>query len=240
MTSLAGFLNARSSGMVSDAAPVSRDAPEVRPSSPVRLAPHGVRHILVCVDRSAGAQSCITYAALLARVFGSAMTLLHVLQPPRGIPPQAPDVLAWEIAREEASVHLDLCQDATRRALGASAAVRLEEGHPAERILALTRELATDLIVLGSRGEGASAEWTLGSTVQQVLASSRSSVLVARGPHGDRPAPKRILVPLDGSLRTESVLPIAARIAAAHGAERSSPTSWTSRSPPRCSGPPRT
>jgi nucleotide-binding universal stress UspA family protein len=46
-------------------------------------------------------------------------------------------------------------------------------------------------------------------------------VLVARAaaPAASVVAPQHILVPLDGSLRTESVLPTAARIAKAHGAE---------------------
>ena len=100
--------------------------------------------------------------------------------------------------------------------------MRLEQGHPAERITALARELRADLTVLGSHGEGGVAAWNLGSTVQQVLAVARGSVLVARSSSSTVPSvacPKRILVPLDGSLRTESVLPTAARIANANAAE---------------------
>jgi nucleotide-binding universal stress UspA family protein len=75
--------------------------------------------------------------------------------------------------------------------------------------------------VLGSHGEGGVTPWNLGSTVQQVLAVTRGSVLVA---HSSSVAPslvvpRRILVPLDGSLRTENVLPTSARIANAFGAE---------------------
>jgi nucleotide-binding universal stress UspA family protein len=99
--------------------------------------------------------------------------------------------------------------------------VRLEQGHPAERIVALAREMGAHLIVLGSHGEGGVTAWNLGSTVQQVLAVARGSVFVA---HSSSVAsavvvPKRILVPLDGSLRAESVLPSTARMAAACGAE---------------------
>jgi nucleotide-binding universal stress UspA family protein len=75
--------------------------------------------------------------------------------------------------------------------------------------------------VLGSHGEAGVAAWNLGSTVQQVLSVTRGSVLIARsGASVSSVAiPKRILVPLDGSLRTESVLPTAARIANTFGAE---------------------
>ncbi len=88
-------------------------------------------------------------------------------------------------------------------------------GHPAERILDVAREIGADLTVLASHGEGGITAWNLGSTVQQVLAVTRSSVFVAHASAG-APSPvstKRVLVPLDGSMRTESVLPIAARIA---------------------------
>ncbi len=182
---------------------------------------HGLRHILTCLDHSAHTETCISYAASLSKSFGSALTLLHVLPPPMGLGPQATDMLAWEISRAEASAHLDRFQSVAARVSDAShVAARLEQGRPAERIVALARELAVDLIVLGSRDEACAGKWTLGRTAQQVLAAAPSSVFVARGPPGANfPSMKRILVPLDGSLRTESVLPIAARLGKAHGAE---------------------
>jgi len=168
----------------------------------------------------------LPYAVSLATTFGSALTLVRVMQPPHEhghehAGPQVTDALGWEISRQEARGYLERLQREATTSLGRPVEIRLEQGHPAERIVDLAREIGADLTVLGSHGEGGVTAWNLGSTVQQVLAVARGSVFVA---HSSSVAPtvvspQRILVPLDGSLRTESVLPTAARIAGAYGAE---------------------
>jgi nucleotide-binding universal stress UspA family protein len=178
--------------------------------------------ILVCLDRSPFSEVCLPYAISLAKTFGSELVLMHVLQPRHELlGPQTTDALGWEISRQEARAYLERHQQATAEALGRPVEVRLEQGHPAERIVGLARELGADLTVLGSHGEDGVTAWNLGSTVQQVLAVTRGSVFIARS---STVAPSavslnRILVPLDGSLRTESALPTAARIASAYGAK---------------------
>jgi nucleotide-binding universal stress UspA family protein len=178
--------------------------------------------MLVCLDRSPSSEVCLPYAISIARTFGSDITLVHVMQPPNGHRgPHATDALGWEISRQEGRAYLERLGQETTRELGRPVDIRLEQGHPAERIVGLARELGADLTVLGSHGEGGVTAWNLGTTVQQVLAMTRRSVFIARSsPVAPSVViPKRILVPLDGSLRTESVLPIAARIARAYGAE---------------------
>jgi nucleotide-binding universal stress UspA family protein len=185
------------------------------------LAVHGMRRILVCLDRSPFSESCLPYAISLAKTFGSAVTLLHVMQSPHESPGlRTTNALDWEVSRQEATAYLERVEGDASNALGLHVDSRLEQGHPAERIAALAHELSADLTVLGSHGEGGLTAWTLGSTVQQVLAVAKGSVLVTRSTSSmPSVAPmKRILVPLDGSSRTESVLPTAARIAKANGA----------------------
>jgi len=192
-------------------------------SSPPRIEKRPHQHrILVCLDRSPVSEVCLPYAISIAKTFGSEITLAHVMQPSRDHRgPQTTNALGWEISRQEARAYLEGHQDELSRALGRTIDVRLEQGHPAERIVGLATEIGADLTVLGSHGEGGVTPWNLGSTVQQVLAVTRGSVLIAHSSSVDPSllAPKRILVPLDGSLRTESVLPTAARIASAFGAE---------------------
>jgi len=177
--------------------------------------------ILVCLDRSSFSEVCLPYAVSMAKTFGSEITIAHVLQPhyEHGAP-QITDAIGWEISRQEARAYLERHQELTAQALGRPVSTRLEQGHPAERIVGLAREVGADLTMLGSHGEGGVTAWSLGSTVQQVLAVTRGSVFIA---HSSSAAPivepKRILVPLDGSLRTESVLPAAARISSAYSAE---------------------
>ncbi len=191
-------------------------------TSPLPDAKPQERRILACMDRSPFSSACLPHAIALAKLFDSAVTLVHVMQPrhePTG--PGTTDALVWEISRQEANAYLERLQKEATLALGRPVDVRLEQGHPAERVVAVAREIGADLIVLGSHGEGGVTPWNLGSTVQQVLAVARGSVFIV---HSSRVAesvvvPKRILVPLDGSLRTESVLPPVAHMARACGAE---------------------
>lgn len=196
------------------------------PTQPLPAQDRGIRHVLVCLDRSPFSEVCLPYAISISKAFGSALTLLHVLEaqheasgPRSG--PRSTDAVGWELSRREGREFLDRMQRQATELSQQPVDVRLEQGQPAERITALARELGADLTVLGSHGEGGVAAWNLGSTVQQVLAVARGSVLVARSatPAPSVVSPKRILVPLDGSPRTESVLPTAARFASAHGAE---------------------
>jgi nucleotide-binding universal stress UspA family protein len=162
------------------------------------------------------------HAVAIAAGMESAITLLHVIESPResyGL--HTTDLLDWEFSRQEADARLEGLLREGRQAGARSITIRLEQGHPAERITAVARELDADLTVLAGHGERGLTAWNLGSTVQQVLSMTRRSVLVARSPRRTalEASPKRILVPLDGSLRTESVLPTAARIARTHEAE---------------------
>jgi nucleotide-binding universal stress UspA family protein len=181
---------------------------------------HAIRRILACVDLSRFSEMCLQHAVAVSRSLGGAITLLHVMDPPRersGL--QTTDVLDWEISRQEARAYLEGLQRQGTEASGCKVEIRLEQGHPAERITAVARELDADLTVLGSQGDR-DAIWNLGSTAQQVLAVARGSVLVAHaGSSEGAVSPKRILVPLDGSLRAESVLPTAVRLASANEAE---------------------
>jgi nucleotide-binding universal stress UspA family protein len=179
------------------------------------------RRILVCLDRSTFSEVCVPHAVALAKTFGSAITLTHVMQPHHDQGGSPSDAVGWEIARQEARRYLERIEGFVIQAVDQPVEVRLEQGRPSERIVDLAREVAADICVLGSQGEGRAPAGTLGSTVQRVLTLARSSVLIAHSSATVPTAvtPKRLLVPLDGSRRTESVLPTAARIASAHRAE---------------------
>jgi len=190
------------------------------PTPRTRDAAHAGRRMLVCLDGSPLAEVCVPLATSLARTFGTAITLVLVMQPQRGrLASRANDALGWEISRQEARAYLERLQQQVGRDVRATVDVRLEQGRPAERIVDVAREIKADLIMLGTRGDGGTAMNALGSTLLQVLAEARSSLFIAHA-GGSAPAggaPRLILVPLDGSSRSESVLPVAARIAGAHG-----------------------
>jgi nucleotide-binding universal stress UspA family protein len=181
---------------------------------------HGIRNILVCLDQSSSSEECLPYAIFVAKAFHGSLTLLHVLEPPhRRSSVHAFDSIEWELSRQEADSYLKRLEEEVARQ-GIKVESRIEEGHPAERIRSVAREFAADLTVLTPYGEGKLAGWNLGSTAQQVLARPQGSVLITHSANRQKVfAPKRILVPLDGSVRTESTLPTAVRIAKESGAE---------------------
>ena len=177
--------------------------------------------ILACIGRTPRDEECLAYAISLARALASTLTLVHVMQP-RGAPAGThTDALDWEIARQDARTYVEGLQRSAVLALGRPVAVRIEQGHAAERIVALGGELGADLTVLGSHHARDASASSLGSTVQQVVAVARGSVFIAHAAASGRIAAsvRRIIVPLDGSLRTESVLPIAVRVARGYHAE---------------------
>ena len=182
---------------------------------PVGTVGHG-RRILLCLDRSVRAECTVPYAVGLAKALDGLVTVVSVLEP-RAERPGAPtnDVIDWEISRQEAQAYLERVQGDLAHSLSKPVDVRLEQGKPSDRILELIRELASDITILASVGGGQGSLSSLGSTVQQIVTGARSSLLIV---HPSSPplatfAPRRILVPLDGSMRAESVLPTAARIA---------------------------
>jgi nucleotide-binding universal stress UspA family protein len=180
------------------------------------------RRILVCLDRSRFSEVCVPYAVSLAKAFGSTITLVHVMQHHQA-PERQPsgDALGWELSRQEARAYLERLEKEVSQALGQPVEVKLEQGHPAERIVDLAQQLGAGLTLIGSHGESGITPWSLGSTVQQILSVTRGSVLIV---HSSSQPPaevsfKRVLVPLDGSLRAESVVPAAARLASIAGGE---------------------
>lgn len=181
------------------------------------------RHrILVCLDRSEFSEVCVPYAVSLAKTFGSHITLVHVMHSHQeNKEPRTHDALSWEISRQEALAYLEKLGNAATDSLGRHVEVRLEQGNPADRIVHLAHEIDADILVLGSQGERGISSWTVGTTVQQLMAVARTSVLIVHSTSTLQTAVilKHILVPLDGSLRSESVLPYVTQIASFNGSE---------------------
>jgi nucleotide-binding universal stress UspA family protein len=189
----------------------------------IRLAPSApaptksaVRHALVALDRSASREACLGQARVVERAFGARLTLAHVMPSHRDAGIAGPGALEWEIARRD--VERDLLE--ARGSLLAGGArdvgVALTQGVPADRIVAVARDVGADLVIIATHRGGEPA--ALGDTAERVLSLARSSVLLAH-PAAEAGPPTRIAVPLDGSARTESVLPAAAVLARAFGAE---------------------
>ena len=95
-------------------------------------------------------------------------------------------------------------------------------GDPAEEILTSARITGARLIVMATHGHGGLQRVVRGSVAERVLRSSETPLLLCN-PHelgGTPEAPfLRLLVPLDGSRQSASILPLVEELALTHGAE---------------------
>ena len=96
----------------------------------------------------------------------------------------------------------------------------IRTGRPAEAILQAALEFDIHLIAMGTSNRSRGLSGSLGSTAEEVLKQSRIPVRLKRP--GGSPTPptlRRILVPLDGSVESLSILPTVKTLAARLGAE---------------------
>ncbi len=103
------------------------------------------------------------------------------------------------------------------RAANVNAFLEIREGPPAEQILQAAREKKSDLIAMSTHGRGGVARMIAGSVAEEVLRRSKVPVLLTRPETPVHPW-KRIAVALDGSERSEAILPEAAALAKKMGA----------------------
>ena len=195
---------------------VRNDVPPERPGE--HPLPGAFQHIAACLDGSECSHRVMPHAVTLARALHTPLVLLHVIEAGRREEPA--DAVDWECRRQEAAEYLDTivrrCRDHV------AMAVQILEGAAAEQICAWVERHSIDLTILASHGSGGQSGWRLSSTARKLIDRLTGSVLVV--PTAVNPAPaveqyRRLLVPLDGSARAESVLPIAAQIAKAADAE---------------------
>jgi nucleotide-binding universal stress UspA family protein len=150
--------------------------------------------------------------------------LIHILESgsEEGLPHPA-DAVEWRLRRQEARRYLtEVGSKSIYQDLQVS--TTLAEGRAFEEIQTWSQCHAVDLTILSTHGEKGRTGCGLSGTAYKLIdGSSGSFLVVPAGEPGQALAEeafyKRILVPLDGSLHAESVLPIAAQLAIAHHAE---------------------
>ncbi len=202
------------------------DVPKLglRPAGQGSTTPAPISHILVPLDGSPLAEAILPVAVALSRVFAARMTLLHVLESPRGgrAAPRPVDPLEWEMTRAEIARYLELRREQLTEE-GLAPAVEIVQGRPAEQILQAAREHDCDLIALASHGGSGINAWTRSATAERIIALADTSMLVlpthreyepARGWHLER-----LLLPLDCSPRAEVTIPLGVALALGAGAE---------------------
>ena len=184
-----------------------------------------LRHIVVPLDGSKIAECVLPYVVATARSASARVTLLQVLEVTGGMSTarQHIDAVEWEMARAES--HAYLASVAARLdAEGVNATVELVQGGAAEQINSFAKRQSADLIVLATHGDGGPQPWSLGGTVQKVIATATTSMLIVPADERLAAGPltvglHRMMLPLDCSQRAECILPAATELARRNDAE---------------------
>jgi nucleotide-binding universal stress UspA family protein len=180
--------------------------------------------ILLPLDRSALAECVLPHTVAVARAFESQVTLLHVMDPLHQAQwRRALDPLNWQIRKSEATTYLRH-QTLRLQQAGLTAAIQILEGLAAEQVIEFARTSQIPLIILSSHGQSGLSGWNVSSVVQKIAPRTCASIMIVRAYQPTMPEVtglryRRLLVPLDGSQRAESVLPIAVTLARAHQAQ---------------------
>jgi nucleotide-binding universal stress UspA family protein len=165
--------------------------------------------VLVPLDGSEAAEAVLPYVELLAGRAGAVVHLLTVV-------PAAEEATATS----DAFRYLEGLADRLRgRSLSCDFAVTA--GEPGDTILAEADANDADLIAMSTHGRSGLARWVLGSVADKVVHRTAKPLLLVRARDAKDHPPatiERVLVPLDGSPLSMSVLPYVEEIAATLGA----------------------
>lgn len=159
-----------------------------------------IQKILYATGMGAGAPHVFRYALALARQHDAEIIAVSALEPLSNF---AQSLVELHISHQDAEeLHLKARSQARERLLqrimrlcekeggndpqgtGCVREIRIEEGQPAQVVLAAARDYAADLIVMGAHRHTVLGDAMLGSTTHKVLHSASQPVLVVRVPAG--------------------------------------------------------
>jgi len=153
--------------------------------------------ILVSLDGSAASESVFPAIMPLVRAYAPEVAVLYVFEDP-----EASSMPPARIAKACSALrHTDV-----------NAYLELRDGLPAEEIVRAAREKNADLIAMSTHGRSGAVRLIAGSVAEEVLRRADVPVLVTR-PSAVVSDSRRIVVALDGSERSEAILPDVERLA---------------------------
>ena len=179
-------------------------------------------HLLVPLDGSAIAECVLPHVIALAPMSNMKVTLLHVMQQPQhGQGTPAVDPIEWHLQKQNSEKYLDQIVTKLNNAgvLGVERVIL--EGSPANTVIEYARANNVDLIVLSTHGQSGLSGWNVSSVVQKILLRAYKSILLVRAyipasADVTKVRYKRLFVGMDGSPRSEFVLPFAVGLAQFH------------------------
>jgi nucleotide-binding universal stress UspA family protein len=181
-----------------------------------------MNHILVPLDGSTLAECVLPHVAAIAPVTNARVTLLHVLQQAqngRGTP--AVDPVEWHLQKQNTEKYLEQIVNRLKGAGILGVEHLILEGNPASSVIDFAHSNNVDLIALSTHGHSGLSGWNVSGVVQKILLRSYKSTLLVRAymPSATGTTKvryKRLFVGMDGSPRSEFVLPFAINLAQFH------------------------
>jgi nucleotide-binding universal stress UspA family protein len=161
--------------------------------------------ILVALDGSKNAERVLPCVEPLLKAARGKALLLQVLPPGNEAPEAAAQAYLKEISSRLAKKKIRASGEVVR-------------GDPAVAIVRAAEERQADLMAFTSHGQGGLAQWVFGSVAQKILRGCSRPLLVVRALEATPSRVRRIIVPLDGAIGSEAMLPHAMMLARAHGA----------------------
>lgn len=178
--------------------------------------------ILVSLDGSSFAEAALPWALALSRECDADLHLATVHEPVPSFSYDEWESAAWEWSEE----YLRKVRDRVTPLAGGAVDAWVGSGRVVDCLLRRADDVQADLVVMATHGRGAFTRAWLGSVTDGLLRRTHVPVLVVRPPEKshpdlehDSPAPRRIVVPLDGSDLAEGELDHARTLAGMYDAE---------------------
>ena len=173
-------------------------------------------NILLPLDGSELAEGAVAHAHAISKTLDSKVTLLRVVMPSEFRNEDAFSRVDWRLRKQQARSYLQGVAESFETA-NIQCELRVEEGQPAEIIMAAARDLGINLLIMSTHGSGGAIDFPKGGVASKVLSTLDTSVCLV----GARAVPIRepkalyrhLLVPIDGSPESECALRVAISLA---------------------------
>jgi nucleotide-binding universal stress UspA family protein len=164
--------------------------------------------ILVPLDGSELAEVSLWYAWRLAGRLQASLTLLYVVNPTELASPHM-----YECYLQDTVVKVKEQADKTSAETNGgkiTVEYKILKGDPPEEIVDYADKNKIDLIILSTQGKSGLKRWALGNVANKVIGATRKQVLLIRAKGAQSDVYKdrlvKVLVPVDGSRESESIL----------------------------------
>jgi nucleotide-binding universal stress UspA family protein len=182
------------------------------------------KHIMVPLDGSQLAECVLPHLIALTDE-ETRVTLTRVIDIESDSGTEQPvSPLDWQILRAEVEAYLENTANTLREGNIPQVEYIILEGQPAESVIEYAHRNEVNLILLSSHGKSGVSRWNVSSVVRKIVDRSLLSTMVVRA-YNFTPIDlvgvqyERIMVPLDGSMRSEITLSTAASLAQRYGAQ---------------------